>query len=427
MIKQPQNVVVIGSGIAGSGTAWLLAQAGHKVTIIEKNEVLGGHTCTQTVTMGKQTHSVDMGFIVFNRPNYPFLSGFFDYLAIKTQKTEMSFAVSRKGGKHQYGGRNFANFMAHKPSRWRLSHWKLLFEVLRFNKSALAWLLNDGRDEQQTLGEWLENNRFSAHLADAYLLPMSAAIWSCPPTKMLQYPANSLLSFFKNHGLLQLKNRPQWETVTGGSQIYLHKLLSHPNITCVKGVTVSHIQRDDSSVSVHLLSGETHTADQLVMASHANQSLALLADGATEEERKLLSPFAYQENHAYLHSDLTLMPSEKNVWSAWNFIEASTDEPVQVSYWMNCLQSINSEQPLIVTLNPNTPPSPEKTWQYKRFEHPVFTMQTKAAQAQLHQIQGKQRTWFAGSYFAHGFHEDGFASAVSVAAAWGIAAPWLIK
>lgn len=423
-LTTPQSVIVVGTGISGSGTAWLLAQAGHQVTLVEKDQRIGGHTCTQEVKMSGKTHAVDMGFIVFNRPNYPHLSGLFDYLGVDTHNTEMSFAVSRDSGKHQYGGADFATFMAHSPSRWRWSHWQLMFDILRFNKVALSWLKQTAFEEQETLGHWLARHRFHQRLADAYLLPMSAAIWSCPPAQMLEYPAYSLLSFFKNHGLLQLEDRPQWETVIGGSRNYLQKLHQHPNIHIVSGVSIEHIQRTDTQVKVFFTEGKSLIADQLVLATHADQALTLLGQDASDDEIELLSPFQYQANHAYLHSDLTYMPGERKVWSSWNFIESDAQKPVQVSYWMNCLQHIESDRPLIVTLNPNNLPDVDLTWQYHVFDHPVFTPETRQAQLQLHRLQGKQRTWFAGSYFGHGFHEDGFASAVAIAQAWGITPPW---
>ncbi len=423
-LTTPQSVIVVGTGISGSGTAWLLAQAGHKVTLVEKDQRIGGHTCTQEVKMSGKTHAVDMGFIVFNRPNYPHLSGLFDYLGVATHNTEMSFAVSRDSGKHQYGGADFATFMAHSHSRWRWSHWQLMFDILRFNKVALSWLKQTAFDEQETLGHWLARHRFHQRLADAYLLPMSAAIWSCPPAQMLEYPAYSLLSFFKNHGLLQLEDRPQWETVIGGSRNYLQKLHQHPNIHIVSGVSIEHIERTDTQIEVFFTEGKSLIADQLVLATHADQALTLLGQDASDDEIDLLRPFQYQANHAYLHSDLTYMPSERKVWSAWNFMESDAQKPVQVSYWMNCLQHIESDRPLIVTLNPNNLPNVDLTWQYHVFDHPVFTPETRQAQLQLHRLQGKQRTWFAGSYFGHGFHEDGFASAVAIAQAWGITPPW---
>lgn len=426
-LTQSQKVIVVGTGISGSGTAWLLAQAGHQVTLVEKDQRVGGHTCTEQVNMSGKDHAVDMGFIVFNRPNYPHLSGLFDYLGVQTHNTDMSFAVSRDGGKHQYGGADFATFMAHNPSRWRWSHWQLMFDILRFNKVALGWLKQAEFDEQETLGNWLARHHFHQRLADAYLLPMSAAIWSCPPAQMLDYPAYSLLSFFKNHGLLQLEDRPQWETVSGGSRNYLQKLHQHPNIKILSAKSIQRIHRQASQVEVTFDDGQTFVADQLVLATHADQALALLGNNASNDEVELLSPFRYQANHAYLHSDLTYMPSERKVWSAWNFIESDAKQPVQVSYWMNCLQHIDSAQPLIVTLNPNERPDPALTWQYHLFDHPVFTPETRQAQLQLHRLQGQQRTWFAGSYFGHGFHEDGFASAVAIAQAWGITPPWMNK
>ncbi|BBP43177.1 NAD(P)/FAD-dependent oxidoreductase [Thiosulfativibrio zosterae] len=420
---QPRKVAVIGSGISGLSAAWFLSQQ-HDVTLFEKNAKLGGHTNTSFLQLKDKVQPVDTGFIVFNTPNYPNLTAFFKHLEVETQNTDMSFSVSVDGGHLEYSGNNLNTLFAQRSNLLSPKHWGMLKEILRFNQQAKQDL-NSITPLTYTLGDYLLMHQFSNHMRDNYLLPMAAAIWSCPTETMLKFPVGSFLRFFENHGLLNVEDRPQWESVKNGSQQYINKLLELNAFAIQLNHQVKKVEKTDLGLSVYFTNDHHETFDHVVFASHADQTYAAL-DDKIKPDFNLLAHFKYQENIAYLHSDLDLMPKRKLAWAAWNYLRdtKSAQDKVAVTYWMNLLQNFETEVPLLVTLNPNTPPAESLTHERLVYEHPVFDSAAMRAQKQLSAIQGKHNLWFCGSYFGYGFHEDGLTSSVNLARLWDLHLPW---
>ncbi|WP_082676408.1 NAD(P)/FAD-dependent oxidoreductase [Thiomicrospira sp. WB1] len=426
--KDRQNIAVIGSGISGLASAWFLSQQ-HEVTLFEKNDYTGGHT--HTVHMDHPQfgqHAVDTGFIVYNEPNYPHLTAMLRHLNVATQATTMSFSVSINQGQIEYSGDNLNTLFAQRRNLLSPGHWSMLTEIVRFNRIAKRDLsLNRQQLAQWTLGEYLDHHRFSLKMRNHYLLPMAAAIWSCPTATMLDFPASSFLQFFDNHGLLNINDRPQWQTVCGGSCRYVEKILAKQAFTHRLNTPIArvHPKPESHQVAVTRLSGETEYFDQVVLASHADQSLTML-DPAWRPDFGLLKAFEYQKNQAYLHTDTALMPQRKKTWAAWNYLrqDGAREDRVAVTYWMNRLQGIESQHPLLVTLNPTQAPDPAKVIQTIEYDHPVFSQVAMAAQKRLGEIQGLHGLWFAGAWTGYGFHEDGLRSAVDIATHFGIGLPW---
>lgn len=418
-----KKIAVIGSGIAGSSVAWLLANR-HDVTLFEKNDYVGGHTHTHQLDDGYGGQvAVDSGFIVFNRPNYPHLTSFFEHLGVATQPTQMSFGMSMDAGKLEYSGDNLNTLFAQRSNLFRPGFLKMVAEILRFNKTAKQALTQPDALENLDLGGFLEQHRFSQTLADDYLLPMAAAIWSCPTGTMSAFPAGSFLSFFENHGLLNVNDRPQWETVIGGSNQYIQKITAQDRFQIHCNQPITQIERTDQGV---FLPQTGQTFDAVVCASHADETLAML-NQPSAEERAILGAFSFQENIVYIHQDEALMPKRRAVWSCWNYLgqrNADGQRAVAVTYWMNRLQSTRSAKPWLVTLNPFTPPQAGLTAKKIRYQHPVFDQHTLTAQQNLSQIQGRDGLYYCGAWQGYGFHEDGIASAVAVARHLGCSIPW---
>lgn len=418
------RIAVVGSGIAGLAAAWLL-RTRHEVTLYERNAYTGGHTHTLEVPTREGSIPVDTGFMVFNHRNYPLLTGLFRHLGIATQKTDMSFGVSIGDGRLEYAGSNLATLMA-QPRNWvSPAHYRMLGDILRFNRAAKALLARDDLSGW-TLAEFLDAGRYSGAFRDRYLLPMAAAIWSCPVQTMAEFPALSLFRFFYNHGLLDIRNRPQWHTVSGGSRSYVQRLLRDMPNGVLTGHPVRSVRRLDGCVQITDAQGALHHYDGVVMAAHADESLRLLANPSTREQA-LLGQFAYQPNQVYLHSDPNLMPHRRRVWSSWNYLareEGGRTQAVSVTYWMNRLQNLPTARPVFVSLNPLRAPSRDQVIAEMTYEHPVFDNGAMQAQQSLHQLQGVDRIWYCGSYFGYGFHEDALHSAVEVARRFGVELPW---
>jgi len=418
------RIAVVGSGIAGLGAAWLLHRR-HEVTLYERNDYAGGHSHTLEVATPGGPVPVDTGFMVFNRRNYPLLTGLFRHLDVATRKTDMSFGVSIGDGALEYAGSGLATLFAQPRNWFSATHYRMLAEILRFNREAKA-RLQDEAPGNLTLEEFLERGGYSGAFRNRYLLPMAAAIWSCPLQTMAGFPALSLFRFFYNHGLLDIRNRPQWYTVRGGSRSYVERMLADLEGCLLRERRVLSVERTGNGIAVGDASGERHHYEAVVMAAHADETLRMLVN-PTANEQALLSRFSYQPNRVYLHTDTALMPRRRRVWSSWNYLareEAGRTQAVSVSYWMNRLQGLDSAPPVFVSLNPLQQPAADSVIADMTYDHPVFDSGAMDAQQALPRLQGVGGIWYCGSYFGYGFHEDALQSAVTVARHLGVAVPW---
>ena len=421
------NIAVVGSGISGLSCAWLLHQH-HRVTLFEKENRFGGHSNTVQVNHQGQEIAVDTGFIVFNPNSYPNLVALFDHLQVPILDTEMSFSVSVDQGRLEYSGTDLNGLFAQRRNLINPSFWRMLLDIRRFYQASEQALTD--LPDNLSLGELIQQWGLSNQFRDEHLLPMGAAIWSTPRDKMLSFPAKSFLRFCDNHGLLQMTNRPQWQTVSGGSRVYVDKLLAALGTDTLAHVGASRIKRQiidgEPQVIVTDEKGQTHRFDHVVMASHADQTLALLED-ADVQEHYLLSPFQYEPNRTLLHSDPRLMPVRRRAWSSWNYLQQDDGQQLSVSYWMNRLQQLPDALPLFVTLNPYCEPRPETVHAEFLYDHPVFDQTALYAQRKLWSLQGQRNTWFCGAWFGYGSHEDGLQSGLAVAESLGgVSRPWQV-
>lgn len=427
------RIAVIGSGIAGLGAAHRLAQH-HTVTLFEAAPKLGGHTHTVDATVGGITHPVDTGFLVFNERTYPTLIALFDELDVPCAVSDMSFSVSVGPHDFEWCGSNLGTLFAQPANALSPRFWSMLADILRFNRQATELARNPALQAQaeQPLHAWLQTHRYSASFRNGYLLPMAAAIWSCPTDAMLQFPVGSFVRFCDNHGLLQVANRPRWFTVRNGARQYVDRIaagLSDIRTDCpvraVLRMPLDEAREGRARVAVVTDAGR-ETFDHVVLACHSDQALSLLPD-ASDDERAVLGAIPYQPNRAWLHTDLALMPKRRRAWAAWNYLSTGrfgappaghgTPPSVSVTYWLNRLQPLPFQQPVLVTLNPDTPPRDECVLQAIDYAHPVFDVQAIAAQRRLPDIQGLRNTWYAGAWSGWGFHEDGLKSGFAVAQA----------
>ncbi len=424
-----RKIAVIGSGVSGLSAAWLLDKSAD-VTLFEADSRLGGHANTVTVEQsGKADIAVDTGFIVYNERNYPNLVALFDHLGVQTEASDMSFAASLRGGRLEYSGTSINGLFGQRSNLLRPRFWNMVRDVMRFYKQAPA-LLDDASLQGVSLGEYLDSNGYSLTFIDDHLLPMGAAIWSTTAAGMRAYPLHAFIRFFVNHGLVQLSGRPQWRTVKGGSREYVSRIMSQFKGTVVLDSKIAGIRRSDDGVKVLDRSGHLSVFDDVVIATHADQALSLLAD-ADANERSVLGAFDYTRNTAVLHSDETLMPKRRNVWSSWNYLSEPNStgaEQLCVTYWMNRLQNIDEATPLFVTLNPSRPVNPTKIIRTFDYTHPLFDTKALEAQKLLWSLQGRRNTWFCGAHFGSGFHEDGLQSGLAVAeAVGGVKRPWNVE
>ena len=433
MGQEHPHWVVVGGGISGLSAAWHLRGRG-KVTLLEADHRLGGHTHTRSITIDSITAPVDTGFIVFNHKTYPELLAWFNTLLVPTHPAEMSFSVSAQAGRFEWAGHSLKGLFAQPSNMLRPTFWRMLADILRFNRRAPRDLrqIEAGAKPPCSLGAYLQAGRYSRSFEEGYLLPMAGAIWSCPADQMRAFPFESFTRFCVNHGLLQVTDRPQWFSVLGGSHQYIDKLIARcledkQPIDCRTDHVVAGVaSRPDGLKTVTGLDRHTGepfeiVADGVILASHTNQSGALL-EAAGHPAAAFLNDFRYEDNTAYLHTDTRLMPRRRAAWAAWNY--QATELPldplgaplggapqrVSVTYWMNVLQSLPFQTPILVSLNPERAPALSHQLETIRYAHPVFDQAALAARQTIQGLQGHDRVWFAGAWIGYGFHEDGFRS-----------------
>ena len=411
------KIAVVGSGISGLSAAWLLSKR-HDITLFETDRRAGGHSHTVDVA----GTPVDTGFIVYNEQTYPNLTALFAHLGVATKPSRMSFSVSLDDGRLEYAG-NLVGLFAQARNMASPRFWSMLRDVARFYHRAPRDLHSVG---SATLSDYLDGIGCGAAFRDDHLYPMAAAIWSTPTHKIPEYPAAAFIRFCENHGLLKFVSRPQWRTVEGGSREYVRKLTESFADRIRLGCAVRSISRGGDQVSINSSAG-IETFDRVVIATHADQALALLEDPSPDESR-LLAAFHYRDNEAILHSDPGLMPERERIWSSWNYM-SNSGEPaprLSVTYWMNRLQGIPDSLPLFLTLNPLSEPRSGLVHRRLRYQHPMFDAAATRAQRSLWSLQGRRNSWFCGAYFGAGFHEDGLQSGLAVAEeVGGLSRPWV--
>ena len=408
------KVAVIGSGISGLSAAHFLSKK-YTVDLFEKNNHFGGHSLTVDIKENNsdQLISLDLGFIVFNEATYPNLIKFFNDLKVSYEKSNMSFAVSVKNSGIEYSGSGLNGIFANKLNIFNFNFLKMIKEIIIFyKKSEKENIINY---KNQTLGEFLKLKSFSNYFINYHIIPMVAAIWSMPQNLAQKMPMELFLNFFKNHGLFKIKNRPQWYTVTGRSKVYVKKVLQTISGEYFKNYEIKEVLRNKNNVRLYYgSSNEYFDYDKIVFATHADEALQLIKN-PTEKEKNILINFKNKENIAYLHSDEKLMPNRKNVWSSWNSILDKKDVNKScVTYWLNKLQNIKTNNNYFLTLNPIIPIENKKIIKKVKFLHPFYDLETFKSQKHLVELQGTNNTWFCGSYFGYGFHEDGLKSALNI-------------
>lgn len=414
------RIAVVGSGIAGLSSAWLLSRK-HQVTLYEADDRLGGHTHTVDVSLDGARFPVDTGFLVFNHRTYPELTRLFDTLGVETVASDMSFSVRLEQPDLEWAGTTLGSVFGQRSNLLRPAFWSMLRDMLRFNRESSA---EPELASSMALGDYLKLHGYGKPFIEWYLLPMAAAIWSCPAQQMLEFPLSSFVTFCRNHGLLQVFDRPQWRTVKGGGREYVNKLAA--------GIDEIHLGQAIESIrprngKIELTSGRlSGVYDQVVLACHSDQSSALLSPHYPAQAR-LLQQMPYQPNRAILHSDASVLPRRPNLWAAWNYQSGAgtlSNRPVAVHYLINRLQPLPTQTPVIVSLNPLAEPDPAKVHREFHYSHPVFTRHATAIQRQIMAGNGRNGIWLAGAWLGYGFHEDGLASALRVARQLNVDAPW---
>ena len=420
---RPLEIAVIGTGISGMSAAWLLSQR-HSVTVYEQAGRIGGHSNTVDVPQRQGSVPVDTGFIVYNEVTYPNLTALFKYLEVPTKASDMSFAVSLDDGRVEYAARDLRSLLARPRNLFSPRFWSMAVDLVRFYRQA-AKDISPSDSELITLGDYLDAEGYGEAFQKDHLLPQAAAIWSASPDEIRDYPACAFVRFFENHGLLKFVQRPQWRTVEGGSRTYVEKLTAGYRDRVRAGCAARAVARTPEGVMVRDASGRVQRFDEVVIATHGDQALALLSD-ASAEEREILGSFRYARNHAVLHTDPSLMPSRRGLWTSWNYVGRSAGSDVcSVTYWMNLLQDLKTDEPVFLTLNPGREPRQDRVITTEVYDHPLFDAAAVRAQRRAWSLQGVRNTWFCGAHFGSGFHEDGLQSGLAVAEQLGgVRRPW---
>jgi predicted NAD/FAD-binding protein len=423
------NIAIIGSGISGIGCAYFL-NSHHNITIFEKNNYIGGHANTATIqyplknSLQKTTQkiSVDTGFIVYNFKTYHNLKPFFEELKVDIAKSKMSFAISAQSGL-EYSGQSLSGLFAQKSNLLKAEFIKMLFDIAKFNKAAIK-LVEEQNLPNTTLQQFIDSLNLGKYFKEYYLLPITAAIWSCKVELMKNYPAQSFLQFFYNHGLLTITKQPQWYTVKGGSKEYIKKAVSgFKDKILLNNAANKVFQNSDGSFTLIDQTNRLHKFDKVIFACHASDTLKILSD-ARDDEKEILGKFKYSQNTAILHRDLSQMPQNKKAWASWVYLSANQQNKVSLTYWMNNLQNIDNNCPLFVTLNPISKIKESLTFGKYSYNHPIFDLKALEAQKKLPTIQNRRNLYFCGAYSGYGFHEDGLRSALNIANLLNIKASW---
>jgi predicted NAD/FAD-binding protein len=410
------KIAIIGSGISGLVAAYHLHRD-NDVTVFEANDYIGGHTNTASVNLEGNSYAVDTGFIVFNDWTYPKFIQLLDELKVESQATEMSFSVRDEASGVEYNGHSLNTLFAQRKNLFRPQFYRMVFDILRFNRQAKSFDVQTSSDDERldvTVGEFLDRNKYSNVFRTHYLLPMGAAIWSCPTGTFAEFPIRFVIDFYRNHGLLNIGNRPTWRVVSGGSKTYVSALTAGFKDNIRLNSPVSGVVRSTDGVTVST-SGGNETFDHVIFACHSDQALRILGDDATETETSVLSAFPYTKNSVVLHTDESLLPANRLAWASWNYLVGEeNDSSATVTYDMNILQQIDSPQTFCVTLNGESKIAPDRILAKYEYDHPVFTLDRAAAQGRHRELLNVNKSSFCGAYWGNGFHEDGVVSALTV-------------
>lgn len=418
--QKRQKIAIIGSGIAGLTTGYLLSRE-HDVTLFEANCYLGGHTHTKDVELAGKVYPVNTGFIVFNDWTYPNFIKLMDQIGVKSEASDMSFSVRCENTNLEYNGTSINSLFAQRINLVRPAFLRMVYDILRFNKQTVGALERGEIDDNQTLGEFVAQHGYSRGFVDYYIVPMGAAIWSASVEVMMEFPLRFFLQFFNNHGMLSVDDRPEWRVIGGGSRAYIEPLTRSFKDSIRLDSPVASVQRDAEGVLITLMGGTSERFDQVVFACHSDQALRMLAK-PTEHESEILGALPYQNNQVVLHTDTRLMPTRKLAWASWNYhIPQRANDCAMVTYNMNVLQNFHdAPETLLVTLNRSQEIDPAKIIESYEYSHPVFSLDGVKAQQRHSEISSKNNTHYCGAYWFNGFHEDGVNSGLKVAAEFGI-------
>lgn len=416
---QVLRIAVVGSGISGLGAAHFLSRD-HEVTVFEATDRLGGHTATIDVNHNGQCYPIDTGFIVYNERTYPNFIRLMGELGVASRTTRMSFSVSNQLSGLEYAGSNLNTLFAQRGNLFRPGYWRMIRDILRFNRESVRDLDSGEINDDVTLGDYLRRRGYSDLFQTHYLIPMGAAIWSSDTASMQQFPLKFFVRFFRNHGLLQVQDRPQWRTIQGGSREYIEPLTRRFVDRIRLNTAVTRVERGAESATISTSSGQLEKFDQVILACHSDAALNILADPSAEETT-VLGAIRYQSNDVVLHTDERVLPQRRLAWSCWNYrLDEKHQSRAMLTYNMNLLQGIEAPVTFCVTLNDTKSIDPDTIIGRYKYSHPVFTLSGIDAQGQWGQVNGVNRTWFCGAYWANGFHEDGLSSALRVANSLGV-------
>lgn len=420
-----KNIAIIGTGISGLTSAYLLSRK-HNVTVFEKNDHIGGHTATKDITVDEKTYAIDTGFIVCNNKTYPNFLKLLKQLNVELQPTQMSFSVFNKQTNLEYNGHTLNTLFAQRRNIFSLKFWRLIKEITRFNKTCKKLYDQNVINKEESLDDFLKQHRFSDYFMQNYILPMGAAIWSTSLIEMKAFPLHFFIRFFYNHGLLNITDRPQWYVIPGGSREYIKPLIKLFEKNIHLNALIERVVRHENKVEVIFLDGKSQLFDDIIFACHSDQALALL-DAPSSAETEVLGNIPYCKNEVVLHTDISLLPTKKLAWASWNYLLDDTSKNEQltrsscVTYNMNILQGLKSnDHTFCVTLNQTPKIDPRKILAKFTYHHPVFNQTSLNAQLRREEICGKNNTHFVGAYWRNGFHEDGVFSAITVAERFGI-------